>query len=77
MFSPQDIAPQQTSERGTERRAEGAVVHADGHAVYRGPEGPVADGRVVDAVDFLPGLDYAGEEDCCADVCSGELRRNT
>lgn len=73
VFLGQDVAPQEAGQRAREGQGEGAVVDAQGHAVHGGPKGAVADGDAVLAVDFLPGLDDAREEDGGADVGTGEL----
>lgn len=73
MLLGQDIPPQETCERRRQGGGEGAVVDAEGHGVDGGPEGAVADGGAVEAVDFLPSLDDAGQKDGGADVGAGEL----
>ena len=69
----QDVPPEQAGQGGAEGGAEGAVVDAEGHGVDGGPEVAVGDGRAVEVVDDLPGLDDAREEDGGADVGAGEL----
>lgn len=69
----QDVSPEETGQRGAERRAEGAVVDAERHAVHRAPEHPVADRHVAAIADFCPRLDHAREQDRGADVGAGEL----
>lgn len=73
MLPAQYIAPQHARQRRAKRQAKRAVIHSNRHAIHGAPEGAVGYRDVVLAVDFLPGLDDAGEEDCCADVCAGEL----
>lgn len=73
MFPGQDVSPEETGQRGAERRAEGTVVDAERHAVHRAPEHPVADRHVAAIPDFCPRLDHAREQDRGADVGAGEL----
>jgi hypothetical protein len=76
MLLVQDVSPEETRERRAESGAESAVVDADGHAVYRGPESAVRDLNAVVGVDLLPGLDDARKQDCGADVSTCELCRS-
>lgn len=73
MFSGQNIPPQQTSKRRAEGSAECSVVDTQGHAVYRAPEGPTADGNAVARMYFLPCLYDTGEKDGGADIRAGKL----
>jgi hypothetical protein len=73
VLASEDVAPEEAGERGAERSAESAVVDAQGHAVYSGPECALGDWRVVFAVDLFPGLDDTREEDRGTDVCAGKL----
>lgn len=73
MFSRQNVPPQHAGERGTEGGTEGAVVDAESHAVDGRPEHALRNGVAVARVDFDPGLEDATDEDCGADVGSGEL----
>lgn len=73
MFSRQNVPPQHAGERGTEGGTEGAVVDAESHAVDGRPEHALRNGVAVARVDFDPGLENAADEDCGADVGSGEL----
>lgn len=63
VFSAEDIAPQETSQGGTECRAKRTVVDTESHAVHCPPERAISDYKIVSAMDFLPRLDYAGEKD--------------
>lgn len=73
MFSRQNVPPQHAGERGTEGGTEGAIVDAESHAVDGRPEHALRNGVAVARVDFDPGLEDAADEDCGADVGSGEL----
>lgn len=73
MFSRQNVPPQHAGERGTEGGTEGAIVDAESHAVDGRPEHALRNGVAVARVDFDPGLEDAADEDCSADVGSGEL----
>lgn len=77
MLPSQDVAPEQTGQGSAKGSAESAVVDADSHAVDGCPEGALGDGDTVLAVDFLPGLDDAGEEDGGADVCARKLNKGS
>lgn len=73
MFSRQNVPPQHAGERGTEGGTEGAIVDTESHAVDGRPEHALRNGVAVARVDFDPGLEDAADEDCGADVGSGEL----
>lgn len=73
VFSRQNVPPQHAGERGTEGGTEGAIVDTESHAVDGRPEHALRNGVAVARVDFDPGLEDAADEDCGADVGSGEL----
>lgn len=73
VFSGEDIAPQETSQRRAERRAKGTVVDPESHAIHCSPEFPIGDGEPIDAMDLLPSLYYAGEKDGGANVRACKL----
>lgn len=73
VFAGEDIAPEKASEGRAEGSTEGAEVDAEDHCVHGAPEGAVGDGVGIVAVDFLPCLHDAGEEDGGADVGAGKL----
>jgi hypothetical protein len=73
MLPPQNVAPQHTRQRRTECQAESAVVDANSHTIHRAPEGAIGDWYAILFVDLLPCLNDAGDEDCGADVGTGEL----
>lgn len=73
MLPCQNIAPQHTRQGRAKRQAESTIVDTDGHAVNSAPERAIGDWYAVLVVNFLPCLDDAGDENCGADVCAGEL----
>jgi hypothetical protein len=69
----EDIAPQQPSQRRTERNAESAVVDANDHAVDRCPKRTIRDGNAVHDVDVLPRLHDSRQKDSGADIGASKL----
>jgi hypothetical protein len=74
MLPSQDVPPQQPCKRCTEGGAEGAVVDANSHTVYRSPKRTVANWNTAFDMDFSPGLNQARQENCRADISPSELQ---
>lgn len=73
MFAIENISPQHPRQRSAESGGKGTVIDSDGHGVDGGPKCALGDDGSFFLVDGDPGLDYAAEEDCGADVRAGEL----
>lgn len=58
VLSSQNIVPKKPREQGSDGEAERAIIDAESHAVYCGPEIPIGDGDAAMLVDDLPCLDH-------------------
>ena len=75
MLPCKDIPPEHTSKGSAESRTECAIIDAQSHTVDGAPKRPVAYGGAIDAIDFLPRLYDARQEDRCANIGASELFR--
>jgi hypothetical protein len=73
MLPSQDITPQHTSKRRTERQTKCTIVDTNSHTIDGTPESAIRDRDAVLFVDLLPCLNDTGDEDRGSDVCAGKL----